>query len=94
MAPEAMTDRIYNSKTDVWSFGVVIYEILTRQTPYEGYNLMEVATGIMSGKTSLVPVLKEPQRKYPTVLVELAEQCLQRDPKQRPEFDQILSRLS
>jgi serine/threonine protein kinase len=34
MAPEAFIDNIYGSKTDVWSFGIIMYELLHGKTPF------------------------------------------------------------
>ena len=34
MAPEIIKDKEYNSKSDIWSLGVIIYEIFTREHPY------------------------------------------------------------
>lgn len=34
MAPEAFINNIYGSKTDVWSFGIIIYELLHGKTPF------------------------------------------------------------
>lgn len=36
MAPEALVYREYSVLTDIWSFGVVIYEIFTTSDPYVG----------------------------------------------------------
>jgi serine/threonine protein kinase len=34
MAPESILDLVYNEKTDVWSFGIVCWEILSKSEPY------------------------------------------------------------
>jgi serine/threonine protein kinase len=36
MAPESFMKREYSTKSDVWSFGVVVWEIATRQDPWPG----------------------------------------------------------
>ena len=35
MSPESLLDRTYSVKTDVWSFGVLMYEILVQKVPYD-----------------------------------------------------------
>lgn len=36
MAPESAKDKIYSTKSDVFSYGVVLYEICTQSTPWAG----------------------------------------------------------
>ncbi|KAL9962079.1 hypothetical protein ACROYT_G031149 [Oculina patagonica] len=51
MAPESCEDYIYNTKTDVWSFGVLLWEIESGgKMPYSGLGGMEVVEFIKSGK--------------------------------------------
>ena len=45
-APESMTSGIYSEKSDVWSFGITMIEILTRRAPYEGKPTIEVGISI------------------------------------------------
>jgi len=38
MAPEAFIDNIYGNKTDVWAFGITLYELLHGKTPFFDIN--------------------------------------------------------
>mmetsp|Transcript_13590 Transcript_13590/g.18804 ORF Transcript_13590/g.18804 Transcript_13590/m.18804 type:complete len:126 (-) Transcript_13590:158-535(-) len=93
MAPEALMERTYNQKTDVWSFGVVIYEILTRESPYKGYNLMQIGASVGVGKLSLIPELEPRRHEFPKKAVEIFKKCLQFDPKERPTLEEIMDCL-
>lgn len=43
MAPELLSNNSYSEKVDVYSFGIVLWEISTRKKPYEGLNEATVA---------------------------------------------------
>src|SRR5689334_10565080 len=89
-APEALSERIYNRKTDVWSSGVVIYEILTKRVPYAGKDSATAAVGIMNGNLSLMQEIEREQSQYPEILVHLMKQSLQYDAAERPTFREIV----
>ncbi|CAL8087686.1 unnamed protein product [Calicophoron daubneyi] len=58
-APEGMLKQAYSTKSDVWSFGVLMYEILTFcETPYAGLTSREVKEYVCSGKRLGRPQLK------------------------------------
>jgi len=74
-------------KSDVWSFGVTLYEIIVRKEPYEGYNLGQVASLVTQGLLTLdIPT------NFP-VLSQLMKDCLSPDPESRPTFEEIVKIL-
>jgi len=91
MAPEAMRERLYNKKTDIWSFGVVVYEIITRKVPYSDADVINIATSVVLGERSLVPEIEKDQHMYPEVLVKIIQVCLKHSPQDRPLFDNIIN---
>jgi len=46
MSPESIKDKVYSDKSDVWSFGVTLWEVLTRKNPYPQMDLITVATKV------------------------------------------------
>ena len=50
MAPESLRKKIYTHKSDVWSYGVTVWEILTfGARPYHGMSAFAILKGIRSG---------------------------------------------
>ncbi|PRP81759.1 putative LRR receptor-like serine/threonine-protein kinase [Planoprotostelium fungivorum] len=88
MAPEAMKERKYSHKTDVYSFGVLVWEIVTNREPYEDMDLMQVAISVMNN--DLRPEI--PDDTDP-VLEKLMHGCWKKDPTERPNFAHICNFL-
>ena len=62
LSPEAIRDRIYTLKSDVWSYGVTCWEIVTKQIPYPGLDPMMAAMRIVGeGLTPDIPPNCAPQ---------------------------------
>ncbi|KAF6776643.1 hypothetical protein AHF37_03405 [Paragonimus kellicotti] len=58
-APEGMLKQVYSSKSDVWSFGVLLYEIMTFcEIPYSGFTSKEVKEHVCSGYRLPRPLMK------------------------------------
>ncbi|CAL5383402.1 unnamed protein product [Camellia sinensis] len=88
MAPEVIEHKPYDRKADVFSFGVVLWELLTGKLPYEHLSPLQAAVGVV--QKGLRPVI--PDHTYPK-MVELLERCWQQDPTLRPEFSEIIEIL-
>ena len=88
LAPETLADHgVYTIKSDVFSFGMVLWEILTQKTPYEGKNPIHVVRSIDAGVRPDIPASTDPD------FAQLIKDCWAQSPDQRPTFDVILSRL-
>ncbi len=50
MAPESVRDKVYTSKSDMWSFGVFVWEVASLgKTPYGAINGVDVIVSVMKG---------------------------------------------
>nr|XP_055218333.1 insulin receptor-related protein isoform X2 [Gorilla gorilla gorilla] len=88
MAPESLKDGIFTTHSDVWSFGVVLWEIVTlAEQPYQGLSNEQVLKFVMDGG-----VLEELEG-CPLQLQELMSRCWQPNPRLRPSFTHILDSI-
>jgi serine/threonine protein kinase len=88
MAPEAIKDRVYSQRSDVWSYGVLCWEIVAREDPYPDMDALQVASRVVFNGLRL-------QYPYdtPEVLKDIMTWCFQTDPSQRPNFKQVSARF-
>ncbi|XP_061131778.1 insulin-like growth factor 1b receptor isoform X1 [Syngnathus typhle] len=85
MSPESLKDGVFTTNSDVWSFGVVLWEIATlAEQPYQGLSNEQVLRFVMEGG-----LLDKPQN-CPDLLFELMRMCWQYNPKMRPSFVEII----
>jgi len=92
MSPEALETREYSEKSDSYAFGILIWEVLSRKTPYDNFtNLSNVAIATRVMTADLRPTI--PEYADPN-LVKIMTDCWQKDPKLRPDFKAIVKILS
>ncbi|KAJ8954615.1 hypothetical protein NQ318_003149 [Aromia moschata] len=88
MAPEAIQELACSEKVDIWSFGIVLWELLTCEVPYDGMEQSAIMYSVGSGK------LKPP---IPTTCPDgfklIMQMCWKRNPRERPSFKLICNHL-
>lgn len=94
MAPECMAERTYSEKSDVWAYGVVLFEIATGLEPFAGTDLLQVAVAVRDTEYNVLSHAgKEAIEVIPPYMLTMMQSCFQRDPKQRPSFSQVVRDL-
>ncbi|KAF4524846.1 hypothetical protein B566_EDAN014697 [Ephemera danica] len=88
MAPEVIRNEICNEKVDVWSYGVLLWELLTCEVPYKDMDSSAIMWGVGSNTLSL-PI----PESCPGGFRLLIRQCWSAKPRNRPSFKQILIHL-
>ncbi|XP_006021754.1 protein-tyrosine kinase 6 [Alligator sinensis] len=87
-APEAFSQGRYTTKSDVWSFGVLLFEIVTHgQIPYPGMQNSEVCKKVQAGFQMPCPP------KCPPTLYGIMRKCWHLFPEQRPSFKDLCGLL-
>ena len=90
MAPESLLDRVYTVKSDVWSFGVLMWEIVTLgSTPYASMSPQEIPKRLINDGYRL-----ERPEHCRRELYNLMGYCWQAQPAARMDFCQLRDRLS
>jgi len=88
MAPEFLRGEPSNEKCDVYSFGVILWELLTMQQPWSGLGPAQVV-GAVAFQNRRLPIPKDTSPE----LAALVESCWDDDPRQRPSFSSIVDTL-
>lgn len=92
VAPEILKGEFYSTKSDVYSYAIVIFELFTQLEPFYDFEfkfLRQLEEHIISGNR---PSLSSIRLEVPEV-VELIEECWNDSPKSRPSFQGICERL-
>ncbi|KAH8491879.1 hypothetical protein H0E87_021465 [Populus deltoides] len=88
MAPEVLRNEPSDEKCDVYSFGVILWELSTLQQPWGGMNPMQVVGAVGFQHRSLdIPNDMDP------AIADIIRKCWQTDPRLRPTFAEIMAAL-
>jgi eukaryotic-like serine/threonine-protein kinase len=91
IAPEQARGEQIDAQTDIYSFGVVLYELLTGELPYPGDNFLTVA---MKHVNDPSPNVLDRRPDTPLRLASLIERCMAKAPADRPtSMDEVVAEL-
>uniref|UniRef100_A0A1X7U1R7 Protein kinase domain-containing protein n=1 Tax=Amphimedon queenslandica TaxID=400682 RepID=A0A1X7U1R7_AMPQE len=85
LPPESIRQRIFTHKTDIWSFGVTVWEILTfGESPFKGKSVFELLKLLEKGDR-----LKQP-KTCTLVFYKSLQNCWELEPEKRPSFEDLV----
>lgn len=98
MAPEVFKHQRYGHKVDIFAYGVIMFQLFEKRTPFEG--ITPVAVARMVAEKNLRPAFPDPRKtsgsgmsQTPLAMQRLIQECWHPLPERRPEFAEICSRL-
>lgn len=89
MAPEVADGLPYNTKADVYSFGILLWELVAGKKPFDGLDRALFYERIVHGGER--PTIRS---KWPPALADLLRDCWDADMQRRPSFRTVVARLT
>ncbi|CAL1397429.1 unnamed protein product [Linum trigynum] len=88
MAPEVLRNERSNEKSDIYSFGVILWELATKKVPWDNLNSMQIvgAVGFMNQR---LDIPKDLDPRWASII----DSCWLSDPASRPTFQELLKKL-
>ena len=83
-SPEIINNKPYDTKSDIWSLGVLLYQIMTLKMPFNAQSLPLLSIKINRG------VYSPPPSTYSAEIKDILKKCLTLDPAKRPSINDIL----
>ena len=84
LSPEIINNKPYDTKSDIWSLGVLLYQMMTFKMPFNAQSLPLLSIKINRG------VYSPPPSVYSAELRDILKKCLTMEPEKRPSINDIL----
>lgn len=88
MAPEVLRDNILTYSADTFSFGVLLWELMTGKKPFVGQSQSGTILSIVEGRRPIIPAY------FPPWYAQLVEDCWHQNRHARPKFADIVERIN
>lgn len=98
-APEILQGSKATAASDVFSFGVVLHELLTWEIPWTGVDFWEIVSRLMCGERLPIPPVESlpgpdaPRFAGLPAYLALMQRCWAQEPERRPGFQQVVAEL-
>lgn len=86
LSPEVVDNKPYGIQADIWSLGVVLYEVLVLESPFQGNCLAALVLKIVTAEPKPVP-----SQHYSEEVRRMVTWCLKKSPEQRPSTEDLLA---
>ncbi len=90
MAPEILENTGYDTKADIWSFGILAMELGYGRAPYSKYDPLKILLSIINNDPPKCDIYNDVTYKFSNDYHKMISLCLHKDPKERPTVCQLL----
>jgi serine/threonine protein kinase len=87
MAPESMAKSIFTEKSDIYSLGILAFEILSESPAYGDLVGFDLINNVVTKRQR--PIMEKLKIQFQPEIVQLIEDCLEHEPEYRPTASQI-----
>lgn len=87
--PEVLKNGIYNMQTDIYSFGILLWQVIYQKPLYPNMNVYEITSGVVKGLRPSIPDNQE----VPKELITIMKLCWNESQYKRPKWEDIISTL-
>ncbi len=84
-SPEVWKDKPYDHKSDIWSLGCVLYEMITLKPPFRAQNMEGLYNKVIRGQFNKIP------ERYSNDLFQIVQLLIQVNPESRPNCEEIIA---